>query len=179
MPRALCAVFAGLVASLILVGAAFADTTVSFYSHGWGVTGFGYVYFPHAFIVVRRTTPGDAPQEESYGFTAVSQGPDALVGPTKGEVVPANPAYVKQAVLHFTLTITDEQYQALRKVVDAWGGPDAPPYDLRHHNCVDFAAALTDALGLQRPTKPGQDPSKFLEEVKRENASVIGAAVAQ
>jgi hypothetical protein len=164
------ALIAGLALSLALAGAAMAATTVSFYSHGWGVRLDGYMYFPHAFVVIQRDGADDPPTVESYGFTAVSQGPDALTGPTKGIVKPAADAYRRQAALHLTVTASDAEYEAMRSVIAAWSGPDAAPYDLRHHNCVDFVATLAAALDLRLPATYGMDPAKFLEQVRRLNA---------
>lgn len=45
--------------ALALAGAAQAKTTISFYSHGWGVASL-FVYFPHAFVVIRRDQPDPA-----------------------------------------------------------------------------------------------------------------------
>jgi hypothetical protein len=164
------ALIAGLCLSLLAADAAFGDAAVSFYSHGWGVRIDGYMYFPHAFVVIRReTAPDDARTLESYGFTAVSQGPDALTGPTRGIVKPAADAYRREAALHFTVEATDAQYQALLAEVAAWGGPGAAPYDLRRHNCLGFVAALAKALDLKLPPTTGMDPAKFLEEVRRLN----------
>lgn len=166
----------GLALSFALAGVAMADTTVAFYSHGWGVRMDGFMYFPHAFVVVRRDGPDGARSEASYGFTAVSQGPDALAGPTRGIVKPAAETYRKQAALHFTVSATDAEYQAMQAVIAAWGGPGAAPYDLRRHDCVDFVAALAAALDLKLPAAYGIDPAKFLEQVRRLNADRITSA---
>jgi hypothetical protein len=87
-----------------------------------------YIYFPHAFVVSHGAPP-QAP-DEGYGFTAVSQGLVALVRPTKGMVERPGPAHRREATLHFTVALTDDDYAAMRKVIDAWGGKGAPLYDL-------------------------------------------------
>ncbi len=164
-------VLAGLVALLLTASAARCETTIAFYSHGWGTGPNGFVYFPHAFVVIRRDgKPGDPPQEEAWGYTAADPNdPGVFVRPSKGMVDQPNPAYRGKAVLHFAVAISDDQYAALHKVIDAWSGPDAPLYDLRSHNCVGFVAALATTLNLTIPPKIGEDPTKFLEGVRRLN----------
>lgn len=170
--------------ALALAGAAQAKTTISFYSHGWGVASL-FVYFPHAFVVIRRDQPdpaGSAPPPAprdpaagpgavpaSYGFTAVSQGPEALTGPTPGVVESADPDYMKRSTLHLTVEITDQEYEALLKRIAAWSGPGAPPYDLNRHNCVGFVADLASAIDLKTPTTIGRDPTRYLDQLARLN----------
>jgi hypothetical protein len=164
-------VLAGLVALLLSAGAARCETIVAFYSHGWGAGPNGMVYFPHAFVVIHRDgKPGDPPLEEAYGYTAAdTNDPGVFVRPSKGMVDQPNPAYRGKAVQHFAVAISDDQYAALHKVIDAWGGAGAPLYDLRSHNCVGFVAELATTLGLTIPPKIGEDPTKFLEGVRRLN----------
>jgi hypothetical protein len=162
---------AGLVALMLTAGAARCETTVDFYSHGWGMGPNGLMYFPHAFVVIRRAgQPGDAPKEEAWGYTAASTWDIGVFAhAAKGMVDQPDPVYRKKAVLHFSVEASDEEYAALRRVIDAWGGPDAPLYDLNSHNCVGFVAALASAVDLQIPTTIGRDPDRFLEGVRRLN----------
>jgi len=169
---------AGIVALLVSAAAARADTTVAFYSHGWGVAPSGMVYFPHAFVVITHADePGDPPKQEAWGFTAADPNDITVFAHSaKGEVDQPNPTYRQRAVLHFEVSASDEQYAALHKVIEAWGGPGAPLYDLRSHNCVGFVADLASALDLKIPTWIGEDPAKFLEAVRRLNPGRLLAA---
>ena len=164
-------VLTGLVALLLSAGAARCETTVSFYSHGWGTGPNGMVYFPHAFVVIHRdANSADPPPEEAWGYTAADPNdPTVFVRPSRGMVDQPNPNYRGKAVLHFTVAISDDQYAALHQVIDTWGGPHAKLYDLRSHNCVGFVAELATTIGLTIPTTIGEDPSKFLEGVRRMN----------
>ena len=164
-------VLAGIVLLLASAGAARCETTVAFYSHGWGVAGSGMLYFPHAFVVIRHSAaPGDPPQEEAYGFTAADPNDITVFARSaRGLVNQPDPTYRKKATLHFTVTASDDQYAAMKRVVDAWGGPGAPLYDLKNHNCVGFVAELANAVGLAIPATIGEDPAKFLEGVRRLN----------
>ena len=156
---------------VLSAGAARCETRVEFWSHGWGMGPNGMMYFPHAFVVIRHSAgPDDPPKEEAWGYTAASTWDIGVFAhPSKGMVDQPDPTYRKKATLHFAVEATDAQYAALHQVIDAWGGPGSPLYDLNAHNCVGFAAAMASALGLQIPPTIGRDPSKFLEAVRRLN----------
>jgi hypothetical protein len=179
-PRAARLLLAGFAALLLSAGAARCDTVVAFYSHGWGVGPNGMMYFPHAFVVITHSArPGDAPQEEAWGYTAADPNDITVFARSaKGMVDQPNPDYRKKAVMHFEVTVSDDQYAALHKVIDAWGGPGAPLYNLKTHNCVGFVAELASAVGLTIPATIGEDPSKFLDGVRRLNASRLVQASA-
>jgi hypothetical protein len=169
--RAAHLLLAGFVTLLLSAGAGRCDTTVGFYSHGWGVGPNGMMYFPHAFVVIRHADkPGDPPQEEAWGYTAADPNDITVFArSSKGMVDQPNPDYRKKAVLHFEVAVSDDQDAALHRVIDGWGGPAAPLYNLKSHNCVGFVAELATAAGLQIPTTIGEDPAKFLEGVRRLN----------
>jgi hypothetical protein len=178
MRRRLAPILA-LVVSLALAGAAHAAITVSFYSHGWGTGAHGFIYFPHAFIMIERPGPDGAPAPpESYGFTAVGQDISVLMHPTPGQVIPEDPVYLTRSTLHFTLQITEGEYQALRATAAKWAAPGAPLYNLDGHNCITFVAELASALGLKIPPPTGRDPGKFLEGVRQLNAARLPAGAA-
>ncbi|HWF76893.1 MAG TPA: hypothetical protein VN694_06915 [Caulobacteraceae bacterium] len=170
-PRAARILLAGFAALLLSAGAGRCDTVVAFWSHGWGLGPNGMMYFPHAFVVITHSAkPGDPPQQEAWGYTAADPNDITVFArSSKGMVDQPNPDYRKKATLHFEVTASDEQYAALHKVIDTWGGPGAQLYNLKSHNCVGFVADLAAALGLQIPTTIGEDPSKFLEGVRRLN----------
>jgi hypothetical protein len=168
-----------LVVSLALAGAAHAAITVSFYSHGWGVGAHGFVYFPHAFILIERRGPDGAPAPpESYGYTAAGQDISVLMHPTPGEVIPEDPVYLKKSTLHFTLEITEAEYQALKATAAKWAAPGAPLYNLDGHNCITFVAELAANLGLKIPPPTGRDPGKFLDGVRQLNLDRLAGAAA-
>jgi hypothetical protein len=59
-------------AALAMPHAAEARVKVSFYSHTWGMSGAGYLYFPHAFIVAEPDGPSvSLSSRQSFGFTPV------------------------------------------------------------------------------------------------------------
>ncbi len=169
------ACLAAFVCALAAAGVAHAGITISFYSHGWGL-GHGLVYFPHAFVLIERTGAPDAPvSRETYGYTAIAQDPSVLLHPTPGEVIPEDPSYLKRSTLHFTLTISEAQYRALKATVAAWAAPGSQLYSLDGHNCITFVADLAQELGLKTPPPTGRDPGRFLEAVRRLNAARFAA----
>jgi hypothetical protein len=133
-----------LLALLLWPSAAAAKVTVTFYSRELGV------YFPHAFVRVTGATDAepDKPIDTNYGFTAKSVTPAILLGPVAGEMKPANPTYVSRSDSHFSMVLTDAQYDQLLAVVKKWGSLPQPSYDLHRANCVFFVGDVARALGL-------------------------------
>jgi hypothetical protein len=165
----------GLLLAFVLAGMAQAATTVSFYSHGWGVGLNGYTYFPHAFVVIRRDgAAGEPPKVERWGYTAQSvYDIGALLHPAPGEVSAPNDTYRQHATLHFTVSITDDQYKALEDRIAWWGAPTSPLYHLDKHDCMTFVGDLAATIGLKTGERTGRDPAKYLEQIKRLNAERI------
>lgn len=133
-----------LIALLLWPAAAPAKVTLTFYSRELGV------YFPHAFVRVTGATDAEPDKQidTNYGFTAKAVTPAILVGPVSGEMKPANPTYVRRSDSHFSLVLTDEQYDQVLAVVRKWGDLPQPSYDLHHANCVFFVGDVARALGL-------------------------------
>ena len=123
--------------------------------------------FPHAFV--RLTGAGS---DTNYGFTAARVSPAILAGPVKGKIQTVDPHYVSRSKLHFSLTLTDEQYRAVLAVVEKWRAAPQPSYRLNSSNCVHFVAEVAQALGLDAPPDPKlmKKPKSFLEKVTRENS---------
>jgi hypothetical protein len=132
----------------------------------------GFIYFPHAFVVIERTSDdGAPPTREAYGFTAVSPNAVLLAKKGRGKISEPDPRYTGVSRLHFQMTLTDEQYAAVKQSIADWG--DA--YDLDNRNCIAFVAALARAVGLEVGDATGRDPVKFLEAVRRANAARLEA----
>jgi len=124
--------------------AAPAKVTLTFYSRELGV------YFPHAFVRVTGATDAEPGKQidTNYGFTAKAVTPAILLGPVSGEMKPANPTYVRRSDSHFSMVLTDEQYDQVLAVVKKWEDMPQPSYDLHHANCVFFVGDVARALGL-------------------------------
>ena len=133
-----------LIALLLWPVAAPAKVTLTFYSRELGV------YFPHAFVRVTGATDAepDKQLDINYGFTAKSVTPAVLLGPVGGEILAANPTYVRRSDSHFSLVLTDAQYATVLAVVEKWRALPQPSYDLHHANCVFFVGDVARALGM-------------------------------
>lgn len=154
-------------------GAASARYVVSFYSHSWGV-GQGMLYFPHVFLVIRGAPDGGGPPiEQSFGFTDPSPTPALLFHRSHGEVIDSRKDYLSVSRKHFSIQIDDDQYRRLIEAVRAWEGVDGDPYDLHSRNCITFVGEMARAIGLMVGDERITDPSRFLEDLKARNASVL------
>jgi len=121
-----------------------AKVTLTFYSRELGV------YFPHAFIRVTGATDAEPDKQfdTNYGFTAKSVTPAVLAGSVGGEILAANPTYVRRSDSHFSLVLTDDQYAIVLAVVQKWRDLPQPSYELHHRNCVFFVGDVARALGM-------------------------------
>ena len=158
-----------LAAFILALGAvpAWAAVDVSFYSHELGSS------FPHAFITLDGTLDRSGERiAEDYGFSAKTISPAILMGKVKGEVSSDhNASYVKGSNKHFTLTLSDAEYDRLVATVERWRTAKQPSYDLGKANCVHFVAELAAALGMEAAPKKGlmKKPRSFLDGVTRAN----------
>ena len=134
-----------LVALLLWPVAAPAKVTLTFYSRELGV------YFPHAFVRVTGATDAepDKQLDTNYGFTAKAVTPAVLMGAVGGEILAANPTYVRRSNSHFSLVLSDEQYGQVLAIVKKWRDLPQPSYDLHHANCVHFVGDVARALGMK------------------------------
>ncbi|GAA4708879.1 hypothetical protein H9L13_00750 [Sphingomonas lutea] len=153
---------------------------IHFYSKDFAST------FPHAYV--RLTGTVDATGEvvdTNYGFTPVRLNPSILMGPVKGMIQTVKPDYVARSDKHFTLRLTDAEYQAVLARVDQWRTATQPNYRLNSRNCVYFVADMAAALGLEAPPVPAlmKKPKSFLMKVTADNRARIaqwpGGSVAQ
>ena len=162
-------------ALLLLLGLspARAAVEVGFYSHELGSS------FPHAFVVLDGTLDRDGTRiAEDYGFSAKTISPAILMGRVKGEVSSDhNASYVKGSNKHFTLTLSDEEYDRLMAAVERWRTAKQPSYDLGKANCVHFVGELAAAIGMQAAPIKGlmKKPRSYLDAVTRANSDWLAA----
>ena len=148
-----------------------AAVTITFWSHELGNS------FPHAFFTLRGIPDaGGAPVDTNVGFTAKSVSPALLMGPVAGKLDIAKPGYIAGSDAQFSVIMSDAQYQAVLRLVDAWseGKPDSV-YRLSDHNCVTFvkeAARIVGLTGLDQP-KLMKKPRSYLKAVQVENAGRV------
>ena len=148
-----------------------AAVTITFWSHELGNS------FPHAFFTLRGIPDaGGAPVDTNVGFTAKSVSPALLMGPVAGKLDIAKPGYVAGSDAQFSLIMSDAQYEAVLRLVDAWseGKPDSV-YRLSDHNCVTFvkeAARIVGLTGLDQP-KLMKKPRSYLKAVQAGNVGRV------
>jgi hypothetical protein len=157
----------------ILAVPAAAAVQITFYSHELGSS------FPHAFVVVQGNLDrGGERIDEDYGFTAKSISPAILMGAVKGEVVTDNSAsYTAHSDKHFTLTISDAEYDRAMATVERWRTMAQPSYDLGSRNCIHFVAQIAASIGMKAdtPRKLMRRPRSYLEYLTEANRAWLQA----
>lgn len=165
----------GLLAAILLALTAtpgWAAVSITFYSKELGAS------FPHAFVVVEGTLDRGGPRiEEDYGFTAKTISPAILWGKVAGKVDTEHSAgYIRSSDRHFTVTLTDSEYDKAMATVGRWRAAKQPNYDLDKHNCVHFVAELAAAIGMTPDTrKLMKKPRSFLETLTAQNRAWLSA----
>ncbi len=148
-----------------------AAVTITFWSHDLGNS------FPHAFFSLRGVPDaGGAPVDTNVGFTAKSVSPALLMGPVAGKLDIPKPGYVAGSNAQFSVVMSDAQYGAVLRLVDAWGeGKPDSVYRLSDHNCVTFvkeAARIVGLTGLDQ-RKLMKKPRSYLKALQAENAGRV------
>jgi hypothetical protein len=149
-----------------------AAVQVSFYSKEFGSS------YPHAFITVRGTVDRSGEQvDTSYGFTAKNVTPAILMGAVPGEIVQSSAGYIAKSDRHFSLTLSDEEYDRLLAVVDAWRTAPQPSYHLNRRNCVYFVGELAAALGMRADTPKAlmKKPFSYVQHLLNANRQWLEA----
>jgi len=157
-----------LAAALLALAATpgWAAVSITFYSKELGAS------FPHAFVILEGTLDRGGPRiEEDYGFTAKTISPAILWGKVAGEVITDHTVgYVKGSDRHFTVTLSDSEYDRVMATIERWRTARQPSYDLDKHNCVHFVAELAAAIGMTPDTrKLMKKPRSFLETLTAQN----------
>jgi hypothetical protein len=168
--RAIAWLFAALLA--IAAVPASAAVSITFYSKELGAS------FPHAFVVVEGNLDRGGPRiEEDYGFTAKTISPAILWGKVSGEVITDHSvSYVKGSDRHFTVTLSDSEYDRAMATVARWRAARQPSYDLDKHNCVHFVAEIATSIGLTADTsRLMKKPRSFLEALTAANRARLEA----
>jgi hypothetical protein len=152
---------------LLAAGPAAAAVTITFYSHELGSS------FPHAFVTMAGAPDrGGEAVNVDYGFTAKTVSPAILWGKVSGEVISNHGAsYIKGSDRHFSVTLTDSEYDQAMATIARWRAAPQPSYDLGSHNCVHFVADLARSIGLaaDTPAKLMKKPRSYLEHLTAGN----------
>lgn len=137
-----------------------AAVRITFYSKELGTT------FPHALVTMDGTLDRSGERiNVDFGFTAKSVTPALLFGPVKGEVISDHGAsYIRASDKHFSLILSDAEYDKVLAVVARWRALPQPSYDLDRRNCVNFVADIAAGLGMTAdiPKKLMKKPRSYL-----------------
>ena len=159
-----------LVAALLIAAwavPAAAAVRITFYSKELGTT------FPHAFVTMDGSLDRSGERiAVDYGFTAKSVTPAILFGSVKGEVISDHgKSYIRASDKHFTLTLSDADYDKVMAVVARWRALPQPSYSLDRRNCIHFVADIAASLGMrvELPKKLVKKPRSFLNLVTETN----------
>ncbi len=159
----------------LLAGPAHAAVEIAFYSRELGTN------FPHAFVALKGIVDSTGEQvDTSLGFTAASVTPALLFGPVRGEVVVEGEEQIRRSTRQFAVTLSDEQYRAVMRVVEEWRNAPQPSYRLRRHSCVHFVSAIAETVGLRVDNEQRlmNRPRSFLERVRELNPQLAASAPA-
>jgi hypothetical protein len=170
LPRLIALLAAALLALSAVPG--WAAVSITFYSKELGAS------FPHAFVIVEGTLDRGGPRiEEDYGFTAKTISPAILWGKVGGKVISDHSAgYVKGSDSHFTVTLSDSEYDRVMATIARWRDARQPSYDLDKHNCVHFVAEIAAAIGMTPDTKKlMKKPRSFLETLMAQNRAWLAS----
>jgi hypothetical protein len=158
-----------ILAALLIVwpAALQAAVRITFYSKELGTS------FPHAFVTMDGSLErGGQRIEVDYGFTAKTVSPAILFGHVAGEVISDHGAsYIRSSDKHFSLSLTDEDYDKVMATVARWRALKQPSYDLDTRNCVHFVADIAASLGMKAdtPKKLMKKPRSWLNMVTEAN----------
>jgi hypothetical protein len=147
---------------------AYAEVTLTFYSHHFGTYGF-MVTFPHAYVVLSGTTEADTkPVKANFGFTAQTLSPSIAWESVEGFIISMPDDYIAMSRPHLSLPISDKQYRAVLAIVDRWRKYPQPSYNLDARNCVTFVKEIAIALRLpaSNDVKFVRSPKEFLEDLQ-------------
>jgi len=152
---------------------AWAAVQITFYSKELGAS------FPHSFVILDGTLDRDGSRiAEDYGFTAKTVSPAILWGRVGGKVVSDHSkSYVEGSDKHFTVTLTDQEYDRVMATVARWRAAKQPSYDLDKANCIHFVADLATSIGMDAAPRKGlmRKPRSFLESVTLANRDWLTA----
>jgi hypothetical protein len=148
-----------------------ADVMVSFYSHDFGSS------FPHTFITIKGTLDRGDVVDANYGFTAKSVSPAILMGSVVGVVESSKPNYVASSDRQFGVKISDGDYDALMALVAKWRALPGKSYSLNKRNCIHFAGAAAELLGIKVVYDPKlmKKPKSFLLSLIALNPQLKGS----
>lgn len=157
---------------LVVPFPASAAVEITFLSKEFGTS------FPHAYVALVGTLDRTGERiAANYGFTATRVSPAVLMGSVKGEVMSVDPDYISKSDRHFSITMSDAEYDRVMATVERWRSLKQPSYNLNRQNCVFFVAHVAAALGMKADTPSAlmKKPRSYLEMLTRANQPWLAA----
>ena len=169
----LASLFAAFVFLCTAVSAA-AEVRLTFHSFNGSVM-FGR--YPHTFVSMEGTLENGKAVKENWGFSAKRASPAVLRGPVEHIVMTEKQKWLEKTNRHFTVTVSDDEYHAIRREVFRWRDAPGKYYDLDTRNCIHFVGAIARIVGLKvtYPDDMLRRPKKWLNHVTALNPH-LGAA---
>lgn len=164
-----------MLAAVLCSAPAMAQVQLSFHSFNGSLLG---VRYPHTFIVLEGTMEADGqPVAENYGYTSVRVTPAILSGNVDGTIHVEEAQYIATTNRHFTVPISDGQYQAIVAEVARWRDAGRV-YNLNTRNCIHFVAAIARIAGLKVEIPAGltKKPRAWLHLIARLNPQYDASA---
>jgi hypothetical protein len=143
-----------------------AAVDITFYSKEFGAS------FPHAYVALKGTLDRSGERiDTNYGFTATHVSPAVLMGSVEGEIMSVDAKYQSESDAHFTIRLSDAEYDRVIATVERWRALKQPSYNLNRQNCVFFVAHVAAALGMtaETPRALMKKPRSYLEMLGRAN----------
>ena len=159
----------------LVASPAFAQVTLAFHSFNGSLFVGRY---PHTFIVLAGSLTDGTPVNENYGYTAKSASPAVLAGPVEHAILVEKPKYLTTTNKHFTVSISDATYRAIREEMVKWRDEPGRAYRLDEHSCVHFVGRMAELAGLKvdYPKSLIRKPKAWLNRVAGLNPE-LGAKV--
>jgi hypothetical protein len=175
LPARLLSLFRAILPLLLLAcapGQARAAVDITFYSKEFGTS------FPHAYVALKGTLDRSGERiDANYGFTATHVSPAVLMGSVEGEIMSVDAKYQSESDAHFTIRLSDAEYDQVIATVERWRTLKQPSYNLNRQNCVFFVAHVAAALGMtaETPRALMKKPRSYLELLGRANRAWLAA----
>lgn len=133
--------------ALLWSGPALAEVQIHFHSFNGSVL---WGRYPHAFIVLEGTLEESGKAvNENYGFSARRVTPAILSGPVEHMVLAESEKNIRKTNRHFTMTLSDREYEKVVALVASWQNAPGKFYDLENRNCIHFVGEIARLLGLK------------------------------
>lgn len=132
--------------------------------------------FPHAFFTIHGTPDrGGPPVRLSYGFTPKAVTPALLLSSVAGRIDLTTKSYIAKGTPHFSLPISDAQYDAVLRQVSEWNAKGGNSYNVNKRNCVHFVAEAMRRSGLRvvEEQKLIKKPRSFTRSIAALNAGRV------